>query len=110
MGEERTGQPEAGKPHGTAGTPDQTPTGGSAAASTGTSVGAYMGLGLQFAISILVFAFLGQWADRRFGTDPWLLLIGVFLGGGGSFYSIYRRLMTDLEREERQRRDAGGRR
>jgi F0F1-type ATP synthase assembly protein I len=69
----------------------------------GSSAGVYLGLGLQFAVSILVFLYLGQWLDRRFGTEPWLLLISVFLGAGGSFYSIYRKLMADLRRQEERR-------
>ena len=73
---------------------------------TGTSAAAYAGLGLQFALAILVFTFAGQWLDRRLGTEPWLLLVGVFLGAGGGFYSIYRRLMADLRRDEERR---GGR-
>lgn len=70
----------------------------------GTSPAVYAGLGLQFALAILVFAFAGQWLDRRFGTEPWLLLVGVFTGAGGGFYSIYRRLMADLRRDEARRR------
>ena len=71
---------------------------------TTTSMAAYAGLGLQFALAILVFTFAGQWLDRRFGTEPWLLLVGVFTGAGGGFYSIYRRLMADLRRDEERRR------
>jgi F0F1-type ATP synthase assembly protein I len=66
----------------------------------GTSVGEYASLGIQFAASILVFLFLGQWLDRRLGTAPWMLLIGVFLGAGGSFYGMYRRLMAAQARDE----------
>ncbi|HEU4630610.1 MAG TPA: AtpZ/AtpI family protein [Gemmatimonadaceae bacterium] len=69
----------------------------------GSSVAVYAGLGLQFAVAILVFLYLGQWLDRRFGTEPWLLLISVFLGAGGSLYSIYRKLMADLRRQEERR-------
>ena len=72
--------------------------------SAGSSVGTFLGLGLQFAVAILLFVYLGQWLDRRFGTAPWLLLACVFLGAGGSFYGIYRRLMHDLERDEARRR------
>jgi len=72
--------------------------------STGAQAGVYLGLGLQFALAILLFVYLGQWLDRRFGTEPWLLLIGVFVGAGGGFYSIYRKLMTDLRRDEERRR------
>ena len=74
---------------------------------TGASAAVFAGLGLQFALAILVFAFAGQWLDRRFGTEPWLLLVGVFLGAGGGFYSIYRRLMADLRRDEERRRGGG---
>ena len=68
-----------------------------------SNLGQYAGLGLQFAASILLFLYLGQWLDRRFGTAPVFLLLGVFLGAGGSFYSMYRRLMAAQEREERER-------
>ncbi len=70
------------------------------------SAAKYAGVGLQFAGSILLFLYLGQWLDRRFGTAPWLLLLGVLVGAGGGFYSIYRRLMADLKREEAAKRNA----
>ena len=71
----------------------------------GSSAGSYLGVGLQFALSIVFFVYLGQWLDRRYGTEPWLLLIGLLLGAGGSFYSIYRKLMADLRREEERKRE-----
>ena len=80
------------------------PDGGRSAPPEGTPVSVYLGLGLQFALAILLFVYLGQWLDRRFGTEPWLLLIGVFVGAGGGFYSIYRKLMADLRRDEERRR------
>ena len=61
-------------------------------------------VGLQFALSILVFVYAGQWLDRKLGTTPWLLLAGVFVGGAGSFYSMYRKLMAAQEREEKARK------
>lgn len=72
----------------------------------GPSASVYAGAGLQFAISMLLFLFLGQWADRRLGTAPWLMMIGLFLGAGASFYSMYRKLMAATEAEERARREA----
>jgi ATP synthase protein I len=69
----------------------------------GISVGEYAGLGIQFAASIVVFLYLGQWLDRKLGTAPWFLYAGVFLGAGGSFYSMYRKLMAAQEREEAAR-------
>ena len=64
----------------------------------------FAGVGLQFAVSILVFLYLGQWLDRKLGTAPWFLLIGVFVGGAGSFYSMYRRLMAAQARDEAARK------
>ena len=84
------------------------PTGGD---DTRTSAGEFAGLGLQFAVSVIAFFFVGQWLDGKFGTTPWLLIIGVFLGGGASFYSMYRKLTKAQARDEvarKSRRDGGG--
>ena len=74
---------------------------------SGRSLGAagkYAGLGLQFAASILLFLYGGQWLDRKLGTAPVFLLLGVFTGAGAAFYSMYRSLMADQRREEAERR------
>jgi ATP synthase protein I len=68
--------------------------------SDGFSVSRVAGIGLQFAVSIIVFLYLGQWLDRKLGTAPWFLLVGVFLGAGASFYSMYRKLMAAQARDE----------
>jgi ATP synthase protein I len=60
----------------------------------------FAGIGFQFALTILVFVFVGVWLDRRLGTTPWLLLVSVFVGAAGGFYSMYRRISVA------QRRDA----
>lgn len=59
----------------------------------------FAGIGLQFAASVLLFGYAGQWLDGRLGTGPWLLIIGVFLGAGGAFYSMYRKLMAAQDGE-----------
>ena len=72
----------------------------------------FAGIGLQFALSILIFALLGVWLDRRLGTSPWLLLICVFGGASAGFYSMYRKITAsqrrDAERLARQRAGGGG--
>lgn len=60
------------------------------------------GFGLQFAGSIILFVFAGQWLDRRLGTAPLFLIIGAFLGAGGSFYSMYRKLMASQKNDEKR--------
>lgn len=76
----------------------------------GSSASQFAGVGIQFALSILVFLYLGQWLDRKLGTAPWLLIIGVFLGAGGSFYSMYRKITAVQARDDaarKARRDSG---
>ena len=70
----------------------------------GFSISEFAGVGLQFAVSIIVFLYLGQWLDRKLGTAPWLLIIGMFLGAGASFYSMYRKLMAAQARDEAARK------
>lgn len=53
----------------------------------------FAGVGLQFAVTIVLFAFGGIWLDKRLGTSPWLLLLMVFGGAALAFWSMYRKLM-----------------
>ena len=53
----------------------------------------FAGLGIQFALSILIFLYAGKWLDGRLGTAPLFLIAGVFVGAGGAFYNMYRKLM-----------------
>jgi F0F1-type ATP synthase assembly protein I len=74
--------------------------------SEGGSLGAagkHAGLGLQFALSIILFLYVGRWVDRKLGTDGPFLLLGVFVGAGAAFYSMYRSLMADQRREEAEK-------
>ncbi len=66
--------------------------------------GAYAGLGLQFALSILLFLYAGQWVDKKLGTSPAFLVVGVFVGAGAAFYSMYRTLMSAQRRDEEEGR------
>ena len=60
----------------------------------GPSPASFAGAGVQFVVSILLFLYFGKWLDARFGTAPWLLMAGVFVGAGAGFYSFYRRIMA----------------
>jgi F0F1-type ATP synthase assembly protein I len=79
---------------------------GPGASGEGPGAGAYAGFGMQFVVALLLFLYLGQWVDRRFGTSPVFLLIGIFVGAGGSFYAMYRKLMAAQAREDEARRAA----
>ena len=55
----------------------------------------YAGLGIQFAVTILVFVLLGQWADRKMGTGGLFTILGTFVAFGGTLYSLLRTLNKD---------------
>ena len=69
----------------------------------GTSAGQFAGHGMTFVVAMLGGLYLGQWLDRRLGTAPWLLIVGVFAGAGASFYSMYSKLMAAQAREDAAR-------
>ena len=58
----------------------------------GISGGQFAGIGIQFAVSIVIFAFAGVWLDTRLGSSPALVLLLVLGGGGLAFWTMVRKL------------------
>lgn len=69
-------------------------------------VGAYLGLGLTFALSALFFTWLGSLLDGRIGTTPAFTLLGAFIGAGAGFYNLVRSAM-DLQKDEKKNEKDG---
>ena len=108
-------EPDDRRSEGRASTPPPFAEGGQFGPKPRSAASVAAGAGIQFAVSIVVFLYLGQWLDRRLGTAPVFLLGCVFVGAAASFYSMYRQLMAaqrrDAERraaERRARTEAGG--
>ncbi len=53
----------------------------------------FLTLGIQLALSIVVFFFLGKWMDSRFNTSPWLMLGGLIIGGVGGMVKFITSVM-----------------
>lgn len=70
--------------------PNRRPDGPSAFAGAGE----YLGHGLTLAASTLLFLWLGTRADTWLGTEPWLALLGAFVGAGAGFYHMYHHLIV----------------
>jgi len=49
-----------------------------------------MAIGTSFAASVLLGVGFGYWLDRRFGTQPWLLLLGAAFGLFAGFYQFVK--------------------
>jgi F0F1-type ATP synthase assembly protein I len=45
-----------------------------------SSWGKLAGIGFEFVAALLMFGGLGWWLDGRWGTGPWLLIVGCGLG------------------------------
>ena len=96
------GGPAGERPPDGAPDPRRMPPGGTSSLG---GAGKYAGLGLQFALSILLFLYLGRWVDKKLGLDGPFLIIGVFVGAGAAFYSMYRMLMADQRRDEADKKN-----
>jgi len=59
----------------------------------GLSGSEFAGIGIQFGVTVVVFAFAGIWLDRKLGTSPWLLLVAVLGGAGLGFWVMVRKAM-----------------
>ncbi|MDD5623177.1 MAG: AtpZ/AtpI family protein [Candidatus Peribacteraceae bacterium] len=53
-------------------------------------------LGYIIAVPAVVFGFGGAYADKQFGTSPWLLLIGFALAVTLSGLGVYRKVKEIL--------------
>jgi ATP synthase protein I len=65
--------------------------------------GRYMGFGLTWALSVLLFFGAGWWLDTKLGTAPWLALGGAFLGGAAGFYHLYYHVVVEPKRQEKEK-------
>ena len=68
------------------------------------STGPYLNLGMTFALAIGGLAFLGNWLDERWGTDPWLTLAGALFGMVVGFVNL-----VQIVRRPRSGPSGGGR-
>lgn len=48
------------------------------------------GIGFTMAVSLALGALGGAWLDRRWGTEPWLTVVGFLLGSIGGFLEMLR--------------------
>lgn len=54
----------------------------------GLSGSRFVGLGLTWTLSVLLFMGGGWWLDGRLGTTPLLTIVGAFIGAGGGFWYL----------------------
>lgn len=67
------------------------------------SISSFVGVGLQFAVAIVLFLYLGKWVDSRLGTGPAFLIVGVFVGAASGFYNLYRKISAAQKADDARR-------
>jgi ATP synthase protein I len=48
------------------------------------------GVGIEFIVAVVLFGFLGRFADQKLGTTPWLMIVGFGLGFALGLYLMLR--------------------
>jgi F0F1-type ATP synthase assembly protein I len=61
-------------------------------------------IGFQFVFSIAIGALGGRWLDEKFGTEPWLLIVGLVLGAVAAYRDLVL-LVAEHRRETQKRGD-----
>jgi len=69
------------------------------------SAGPFLTLGMQLALAVVVFFFLGRWLDEALHTAPWLTVVMVLAGATGGFISFFKSVSA-IEKKERQEMEA----
>ena len=54
------------------------------------TLGYFSSIGISMAAAIGIGAWLGLKLDEKFGTEPWLLLVGFAFGVAAAFSNLYR--------------------
>ena len=55
--------------------------------------GKYVGVGLQILVGVGLGVLVGQWLDRKYGWEPWGVMIGSMVGLAGGMYLLIKDAM-----------------
>jgi F0F1-type ATP synthase assembly protein I len=67
--------------------------------SSWSSLGLAWELGYMIAIPLILFALAGRFIDKKLGTSPFLLLLGILLSIGVTSWMVYRKTKEIIEKE-----------
>lgn len=59
--------------------------------------------GLVLVIATVIGWWFGQWLDKKFGTEPWLMLVFTLMGIAAGFIEMFR-IVLQISKEEDEER------
>jgi F0F1-type ATP synthase assembly protein I len=62
-----------------------------------SAVGLAWELGYTIAVPLVVFALLGRYLDKKLGTSPFLLLLGILLSIGLTSWLVYKKTLDIMK-------------
>jgi len=68
----------------------------------------YSGVGLELAGAIAGLSLIGYWVDGRFGTGPWGIVVGVFIGLVGGLYNLVKESLAAVREAQADDESARG--
>ena len=63
------------------------------------TLGPYLTMGMELAFAVVGMFLVGRWFDTLWGTDPWLMIVGLAAGVTGGFIRFFRKAIA-LGKEE----------
>ena len=69
-------------------------------ATVSRGAGAWAGVGIEFAVYVVLFFLGGKWLDGKFGWQPWGAAVGGLLGVCLGMFMLIRRVMRASASDE----------
>jgi ATP synthase protein I len=58
------------------------------------TLGPYLTMGMELAFAVVGMFLVGRWIDSLWGTDPWVMIVGLFVGVTGGFIRFFRKAIA----------------
>jgi ATP synthase protein I len=59
-------------------------------------------LGYSIAVPLVALALLGRFLDKKMGTSPWFLLLGILISISVSSYMVYKKSVEVINNSEKK--------
>jgi ATP synthase protein I len=58
-------------------------------------------IGIEFVVSVMLGLGAGYWLDKKLGTAPWLMLVGIGFGSAAGFRALLQAMKSSTAQAER---------